>query len=144
MSQDQIGEWSEIWRVGAADASETTAAYLQGLSHGDLSHLDGAVVQEALSAARISTSRDVRPHRQFRRTSRSAHNHAPTRRSTMSQGARKRVAIVGAGGIAQSHVRAAKELADRVDVVAVVEVDPARRAWFATQHGITAATTTWA
>jgi predicted dehydrogenase len=54
----------------------------------------------------------------------------------MTGSPQKRVAIVGAGGIAQSHVRAAKELADRVDLVAVVEVEPGRLASFADQHGI--------
>ena len=48
----------------------------------------------------------------------------------------KRVGLVGAGHIAQSHIRAAKELSDRVAVVAVAEVDKSRLASFASEHDI--------
>ena len=54
----------------------------------------------------------------------------------MMSGGRRRIALVGAGGIAQSHIRAAKALADRAEVVALAEVDQARLASFATQHEI--------
>jgi predicted dehydrogenase len=47
-----------------------------------------------------------------------------------------RVAIVGAGNIAQSHVDAVESMSDRAEVVAVVEVDPVRLASFALRHGI--------
>jgi mannose-6-phosphate isomerase-like protein (cupin superfamily) len=45
--QDQIAEWRELWRLGAENASATTGAQLLALEHGDLSHLDRAVLQEA-------------------------------------------------------------------------------------------------
>jgi predicted dehydrogenase len=43
---------------------------------------------------------------------------------------------VGAGNIAQSHVGAVNAMAERAEIVAVVEVDPPRLASFATQYGI--------
>src|SRR5580698_10034769 len=49
---------------------------------------------------------------------------------------RKRIALVGAGHIAQSHIRGAQALVDRAEVVAVVEVDHARLASFASTHSI--------
>jgi predicted dehydrogenase len=54
----------------------------------------------------------------------------------MSGSARKRIALVGAGHIAQSHILAARAVADRAEVVAVVEVDHSRLGSFATQHSI--------
>ncbi len=51
-------------------------------------------------------------------------------------GPRRRLAIVGAGGIAQSHVQAAKLIEDRAEVIAVVEVDRSRLSAFAGEHGI--------
>ena len=55
----------------------------------------------------------------------------------MTSSARKRIVLAGAGMIAQSHVRAVRELADRAQVVAVAEVDPSRLTAFASQHDIT-------
>ncbi len=49
---------------------------------------------------------------------------------------RKRIALVGAGHIAQSHIRAAQALVDRAEVVAVVEVDHSRLASFASEYSI--------
>jgi len=54
----------------------------------------------------------------------------------MTASTRRRIVLAGAGTIAQSHVRAVKHLADRADLVAVAEVDPARLAAFADQHEI--------
>ena len=47
-----------------------------------------------------------------------------------------RTAIVGTGGIAGAHVRADQLNADRVDLVAAVDIDPARLDAFADEHGI--------
>jgi predicted dehydrogenase len=47
-----------------------------------------------------------------------------------------RIAIVGTGGIANHHLRACQELADRVEVVAAVEVDRARGEKFCAQYAI--------
>ena len=47
MTKDQIAEWKELWHLGAGYASATTGAQLDALEHGDLSHLDGAVVRQA-------------------------------------------------------------------------------------------------
>jgi predicted dehydrogenase len=49
---------------------------------------------------------------------------------------RTRIALIGAGHIAQSHILAARALADRCEVVAVVDVDLTRLASFANQHSI--------
>ncbi|MBO0789462.1 MAG: Gfo/Idh/MocA family oxidoreductase [Ktedonobacteraceae bacterium] len=49
---------------------------------------------------------------------------------------RYRVAIVGTGGIAGSHIRACQELRERVEVVAAVEIDRARGESFRDKHGI--------
>lgn len=50
--------------------------------------------------------------------------------------ARVKVAIVGTGGIAGSHIRAWQEWADDVEPVAAVDIDGPRAAAFAYQHGI--------
>lgn len=53
-----------------------------------------------------------------------------------------RVAIVGAGGIAeQAHLPALRSLGERVSVVSVLDVDAGRAAGFAARHGIAAART---
>ncbi|QBD76927.1 Gfo/Idh/MocA family oxidoreductase [Ktedonosporobacter rubrisoli] len=49
---------------------------------------------------------------------------------------RYRVAIVGTGGIAGSHMQACQELRDRVKVIAAVEIDRARGASFCDQYNI--------
>jgi predicted dehydrogenase len=51
---------------------------------------------------------------------------------------RPRTAIVGTGGIARAHAMAATALADRLDLVAAVEVDPERLASFQEAHGVRA------
>jgi predicted dehydrogenase len=48
----------------------------------------------------------------------------------------KRVALVGAGHIAETHARALAEVGDTADFVAVAELDPAALASFADRHGI--------
>ncbi|HTK10261.1 MAG TPA: Gfo/Idh/MocA family oxidoreductase [Ktedonobacteraceae bacterium] len=50
--------------------------------------------------------------------------------------AQYRVAIVGTGGIAQSHMRALGEAKERTEVVAAVDVLPDRVEAFSAQHGI--------
>lgn len=47
-----------------------------------------------------------------------------------------RTAIIGTGGIAQAHAAAATALADRVDLVAAVDVDPVRLAAFREKYGV--------
>lgn len=49
-----------------------------------------------------------------------------------------RTAIVGTGGIARSHAQAIQELADQVELVAAVDVDPRRLDDFREQHGVPA------
>ncbi len=49
----------------------------------------------------------------------------------MKPNSRTRIALIGAGHIAQSHILAARALADRSEVVAVVDVDHSRLASFA-------------
>jgi predicted dehydrogenase len=48
----------------------------------------------------------------------------------------KRVALVGAGHIAESHARALGEVGARADLVAVAELDPRALESFATRHGV--------
>lgn len=50
--------------------------------------------------------------------------------------ARIKAAIVGTGGIAGSHIKAWEAWAEEVEPVAAVDIDGARAAEFATQHGI--------
>ncbi|HEV3172564.1 MAG TPA: DUF6807 family protein [Actinocrinis sp.] len=58
----------------------------------------------------------------------------------MSQSRRFRVAIVGAGAIAESaHLPALRAHAERVELVAAVDVDPERVAAFAREHGVAGA-----
>ena len=47
-----------------------------------------------------------------------------------------RVAIIGTGGIAQAHADALTALSDRVSLVAVADVDPARAAEFAHRNSV--------
>lgn len=47
-----------------------------------------------------------------------------------------RAAIIGTGGIAATHAQALDELGDRVRLVAVVDIDEARAAAFATAHDV--------
>ena len=54
----------------------------------------------------------------------------------MIRSPRRRVAIVGAGNIANSHSGAVRAMSDRAEIVAVVDVDPSRVASFAKQHDI--------
>lgn len=49
-----------------------------------------------------------------------------------------RAAIIGTGGIAHAHAQALAELAPRVELVAVVDLDPARAAAFAERFGVAA------
>lgn len=49
---------------------------------------------------------------------------------------RYRAALIGTGGIANAHVRALRAHADRVDLVAAVDVDAQRVAAFSETHGI--------
>jgi predicted dehydrogenase len=50
--------------------------------------------------------------------------------------AAKRVALVGAGHIAETHARALREVGERADFVAVAELSPAALESFANRHGI--------
>src|SRR5258708_4323587 len=47
-----------------------------------------------------------------------------------------RVAIVGTGGIASIHIQALRQMADRVQVVAAVDVDRARVEAYSATHAI--------
>src|SRR5215471_3763924 len=49
---------------------------------------------------------------------------------------RTRVAFVGTGGISKSHMRALEANADRVEVVAGVDLDPARLETFCQEYGV--------
>lgn len=49
-----------------------------------------------------------------------------------------RVALIGTGGIAGSHLAALRAAGERVEIVAAVDVDEARSADFAAKHGIPA------
>jgi len=48
-----------------------------------------------------------------------------------------RAALIGTGNIARQHLRGLRMHADQVDLVAVLDADPARAATFAKEHGIT-------
>ncbi|GAA3598909.1 Gfo/Idh/MocA family oxidoreductase [Kineosporia mesophila] len=56
----------------------------------------------------------------------------------MPSGNKYRVAIVGAGAIAAAHAGAVEDLGDRAEVVAVADLDGARAAAFADEHGVPA------
>jgi predicted dehydrogenase len=51
---------------------------------------------------------------------------------------RARIAIIGTGGIARSHVRAVKSVGERAELVAAVDVDGERAGTFCKEHGIPA------
>ena len=68
--------------------------------------------------------RHVRSHHELRRSS-----HAAVTDS-------RRIALVGAGHIAETHARAIAEVGSRAEFVAVAEIDPGARESFARRHEI--------
>jgi UDP-N-acetyl-2-amino-2-deoxyglucuronate dehydrogenase len=58
--------------------------------------------------------------------------------SAPGSGSRTRFALVGAGVIGTHHSRVLKDLADRIDLVAVVDVQPERAQKLAAEHGAAA------